>query len=305
MKSCFKLLTDGMIAPLGCVAVLTSVMAAPATAAATKPKNEYNITLNYELGMHCTGFDFSYCCVLPPYNSIQSQVVKTATGDRRPVLLGADPKDPAVLVDGKRRMKIRYGFLDNTYSEGAKLAYWNVPYDVNGDGTRGKDENVANAYFTHLYVYEGLKGANPKGTSKDSEKKRVGIEIPIPKDNGPAGAAVPSPIKNGHLHYTGEVGTIVYTKSPVLDNVPIMLTHPGIWDALGLPLTPFNDSVARKDLLTLTESDIQPYQESWAALVDAKTGKPVIDKYTRKPVKFVGTNPIDVPNCANCHAKAQ
>ena len=27
--------------------------------------------------MHCTGFDFSYCCVLPPYNSILAQVVKT------------------------------------------------------------------------------------------------------------------------------------------------------------------------------------------------------------------------------------
>jgi hypothetical protein len=81
-----------------------------------------------------------------------------------------------------------------------------------------------------------------------------------------------------------------------------MLTNPGIWDALGLPLTPFNDSVAKKDLLTLTESDIQPYQESWAGLVEEKTGKPIIDKHTGKPVKFVGTNPIDVPNCANCHS---
>ncbi|MDD3447802.1 MAG: hypothetical protein PHF72_02060, partial [Gammaproteobacteria bacterium] len=40
-----------------------------------KPKNDYNISINYELGMHCTGFDFSYCCVLPPYNSIQAQVI--------------------------------------------------------------------------------------------------------------------------------------------------------------------------------------------------------------------------------------
>ena len=72
-----------------------------------KPKNDYNITINYELGMHCTGFDFSYCCVLPPYNSIQSQVVKTATGPKeKPVLLGADPNDPMVLVDGGRATKI-------------------------------------------------------------------------------------------------------------------------------------------------------------------------------------------------------
>jgi len=41
------------------------------------PKNTFNIMMNYELGMHCTGFEFAYCCVLPPYNSILAQVVKT------------------------------------------------------------------------------------------------------------------------------------------------------------------------------------------------------------------------------------
>ncbi|MEE9395725.1 MAG: hypothetical protein V3V31_01810 [Methylococcales bacterium] len=267
------------------------------------PKNDYNITINYELGMHCTGFDFSYCCILPPYNSIQSQVVKTAKNQYDfPVLLGADPKDPTVLLDGKKRMKLEYGHVDNSFSEGTKLAYWNVPYDVNGDGKYGENENVGNAYFTHLYVYKGLEGANPKKTSKDSEKKRIGIEIPIPKDMGPAGAVVPSPLKGGHLHYTGEKGTIVYTKSPVLDNVPIVLTNPGIWDALGLPLTPFYDNMMKKSPLEIVESDIRPYQEAWVALVDAKSGKPVIDSHSRKPVKFIGTNPIDVPNCANCHS---
>ena len=199
-----------------------------------KPKNDYNITINYELGMHCTGFDFSYCCILPPYNSIQSQVVKTADGPYKfPQLLKADPKDPTVLLDGKKRMKLEYGHVDNTFSEGTKLAYWNIPYDVNKDGKYSKNENVGNAYFTHLYIYKDLKGSNPKNTSKDSEKKRIGIELPIPRDAGPSGM----PLKNGHLHYTGDTGTIVYTKSDVLDNVPIVLTNPGIWDALGLPLT--------------------------------------------------------------------
>ena len=207
--------------------------AGTATADVTKPKNDYNITVNYELGMHCTGFDFTYCCVLPPYNSVQSQVIKTADGPRAyPELLESDEKDHSVLVDGKKRFKLAYGHIDNTYSEGSKLAYWNVPYDVDGDGKWEKNENVANAYYTHLYVYKDLKGTNPKGTSKDSEKLFVGIQIPVPQDNGPAGAAVPSPMKGGHLHYTGEKGTIVFTKSPVLDNVPIVLTNPGIWDAL-------------------------------------------------------------------------
>lgn len=268
-----------------------------------KPKNDYNITINYELGMHCTGFDFSYCCVLPPYNSIQSQVIKTSGAPNQfPRLLAADPNDPTVLVDGDKRMKLEYGHVGNTFSEGTKLAYWNIPYDVNHDGKYGNNENVANAYFTHLYVYKGLKGDNPGNTSKDSEKQRIGIEIPIPRDMGPAGAAAPSPMRGGHLHYTGDTGTIVYTKSPVLDNVPIVLTNPGIWDALGLPLTPFYDDMMRKSPLEIVESDIRPYQEAWVGLVDAKTNQPVIDSHSGKPVKFVGTNPIDVPNCANCHA---
>ncbi len=271
--------------------------------AKTKPKNDYNITVNYELGMHCTGFDFTYCCVLPPYNSVQSQVIKTATGPKKyPELLESDEKDHGVLVDGKKRFKLAYGHIDNTYSEGGKLSYWNVPYDVNGDGKWGKNENVANAYWTHLYVYKDLKGTNPKHTSKDSEKLVVGLQIPVPLDNGPAGAAVPSPMKGGHLHYSGQKGTIVYTKSPVLDNVPIVLTNPGIWDALGLPLTPFTDTVAAKNPLTLVESDVQPYQKAQVSLVDADTGKPVLDSHSGKPISFVGTSPIDVPNCSSCHA---
>lgn len=291
----------------GCTAQKTTSTSSNKSAAVvpapTEPKNDYNITINYELGMHCTGFDFTYCCVLPPYNSVQSQVVKTAAGKKKwPELLEADEKEPGVLVDGKKRFKLAYGHIDNTYSEGSKLKYWDVPYDVNGDGKYGDNENVANAYFTHLYVYKDLKGTNPKGTSKDSEKLFVGMQVPVPRDNGPAGAAVASPMKEGFLHYTGEKGTLVYTKSPVLDNVPILLTNPGIWDALGLPLTPFTDSAAAKDPLTLVESDIQPFQEAWVSLVDADNGKPVIDSHSGKPVTFVGTNPIDIPNCANCHA---
>ncbi|MDH5474026.1 MAG: hypothetical protein OEY61_14360, partial [Gammaproteobacteria bacterium] len=64
------------------------------------PKNAFNIMMNYELGMHCTGFEFSYCCVLPPYNSILAQVVKTEKTSNQPVLLEADPVNG---VDGLGR----------------------------------------------------------------------------------------------------------------------------------------------------------------------------------------------------------
>ena len=52
----------------------------------TSDQPDFKIMMNYELGMHCTGFEFSYCCVLPPYNSILAQVVKPQTPgvSRRP-----------------------------------------------------------------------------------------------------------------------------------------------------------------------------------------------------------------------------
>ena len=64
-------------------------------------QTDFKITMNYELGMHCTGFEFAYCCVLPPYNSILAQVIKPAIGnpataddtfvDGFPRLLEGDP----------------------------------------------------------------------------------------------------------------------------------------------------------------------------------------------------------------------
>ena len=45
------------------------------------PQTDFKIMMNYELGMHCTGFEFAYCCVLPAYNSILAQVVKPNTID--------------------------------------------------------------------------------------------------------------------------------------------------------------------------------------------------------------------------------
>ncbi|MEW8050074.1 MAG: hypothetical protein AB2809_06810, partial [Candidatus Thiodiazotropha sp.] len=64
---------------------------------ALRPKNSFNIMMNYELGMHCTGFEFAYCCVLPPYNSILAQVVKTQQSDEGQTafarLLEGDPTE--------------------------------------------------------------------------------------------------------------------------------------------------------------------------------------------------------------------
>ncbi len=256
----------------------------------TKPPRDYLILINYELGMHCTGFDFSYCCVLPPYNSILAQVVKTERQGKQPQLLGADPEDPTVLVDGDRRFKLAYTHEDpegipNTYSYIKKLVYWNVAY-------RGR--TLPDYYFSHLYLYKDLEGSNPEHTTADAKKIHVGLDTRIRHNQGPTGQLV----GKGYLRYSGETGTVVYTDSPVMENVPIKLTSPGIWEALGLPLTPFNDLFTA--LIYVAEEMVQPYQRSVVTLVDAKTGEPVIDS-SGQPVRFFGVNPIDVPNCGRCH----
>ena len=55
-------------------------------------QTDFKIMMNYELGMHCTGFEFAYCCVLPACNSILAQVVKPdSTGQGYPELMAGDP----------------------------------------------------------------------------------------------------------------------------------------------------------------------------------------------------------------------
>jgi hypothetical protein len=263
---------------------------------------DYRIMINYELGMHCTGFDFEYCCILPPYNSIQAQVVKVGAGKKMPRLLDAHkPGDPTILIDPDtgHEYKLQYELVDNTFSEGGKLLYWKAPFDMNRNGMTGDvGESVANAYFSHLYIYKDLEGSNPAGTSLDVDKIYIGgPKLQVPQDAGPSGQKM-----SGFLRNSGPTGTIVYTKSPVLENTPIVLTNPGIWEALGLPVTPFLDSeIAGRDIKKVKENNVQPYQVAKVSLVDAQTHNPVLNSLG-KEVHFAGTNPIDVPNCSNCHS---
>jgi len=340
-------------------------------------KHDLVIPMNYELGMHCTGFDFSYCCVLPPYNSILAQVVKTeksaphVSGVGRPSMLGADPADHTVVLDPETGAKYRLlywhedqrsraeamanvaaadgscpgcspttvnndpnGHVLNTQSEGSKLLYWSAYYDVaNGtspaDSTNPADviasgDNFANQIFSHLYIYADAEGTIPGHTTADSQQLNFGIDIPIPVDAGPAGHPVSSKFNsNGslatpaYLTYTGKTGTVVYTDSPVtpfddfagsrtdvvqIDNVPIVLTNPGIWEALGLPLTPFADGVNLTDP-TFSESALRPYARMTAEVVDLNNN-PVLDSTGNPQVSF-GTAPIDIPNCERCHSNAR
>ena len=346
-------------------------------------QTDFKIMMNYELGMHCTGFEFSYCCVLPPYNSILAQVVKPQasqfplSGADFPRLLEGDPNnglDPlgreTVLRDydhdgniqkyvleyfhdaqPRREGNMPGSFNDQTSTlisavEGNSLLYWNTPYDSamidtdgsitgvpgkivtgtyngldrvvlgNGDYTDPTD-NFANGWLNHFYIYADLEGSNPANTSLEANKIRLGVtgHVEYPADSGAALQPM-GPTGNGTpfdnvLTFSGDTGTVVYTQMKVLENLPVMLTSPNMWEALGMPLTPFEDTINFfADPGAVDEDSIRPYVAMKARLMHADCdeltgectkGDAVIGS-NGQPVVGFGTAPIDIPNCERCHS---
>ncbi len=336
----------------------------------TPPKNTFNIMMNYELGMHCTGFEFSYCCVLPPYNSILAQVVRTEAIGVKPIMLQADPRvgldflgrptvvrDLALDANGNFK-KYVLGYQHDAQPrndgrgapqtstliskvEGNSLLMWNTRLDaaatdsnnrlvygsydgqlnvVQGNGVyTDPEDNYANAIWNHLYIYSDLEGSNTANTSLDKNKIRLGsrnlnastqLSTVLPQNSGPAfhplgpGA---SPGLNSVLTFSGDKGTVVFTQSKVLENLPIMLTSPRIWEALGLPLDPFEDTINFfGDPGKVTEETIRPFVQMKAQLYNfdpsqtGGIGTPVLQN--GNPIIGLGAAPIDIPNCERCHA---
>ena len=363
-------------------------------------QTDFKIMMNYELGMHCTGFEFAYCCVLPPYNSILAQVVKPESGSGNsrvfPRLLSGDPNNtdgfgrPTVVRDYERNGTFKKYYLEYYHdaqprhegqgksqlagtvppgyaghestlisaAEGNSLFYTSSPYDsaavdgngalvhnmyegaygvVVGDGdTTGPTDNYANGWLNHFYIFEdpqhltsagpNFEGHNSTGTTLESDKIRLGVtgHVEYPSDVGaalqplgPTGSA--PPVVKGNsiasfdnvLTFSGDTGTVVYTQMKVLENLPIMLTSPRIWEALGMPLTPFEDSIDFfGDPGAVDEDSVRPYVAMKAALHVANCdsngqnctkGAAVIGS-NGKPVIGHGTAPIDIPNCERCHS---
>ena len=115
----------------------------PAIDPQLNPQTDFKIMMNYELGMHCTGFEFAYCCVLPVYNSILAQVVKPNTidpnhsGDYARLMKG-DPNEGLDALG--RETVVRDLELDNSGNfKKYVLKYWHEAQPRN-DG-RGKEQS--------------------------------------------------------------------------------------------------------------------------------------------------------------------
>ena len=345
-------------------------------------QEDLKIMMNYELGMHCTGFEFAYCCVLPAYNSILAQVVKPESASGTfPTLMAGDPnvgKDAlgrqTVLRDKEldsngnfKKYVLRYWHDAQPRNdgrgkaqtstlisavEGNSLLSWNTTFDsaevVNGalqygsyngaDGVMLGDgdfddptDNYQNAVWNHLYFYQDLEGSNPGKSTLEQDKIRLGVSgqpgpfpaVAYPTDCGPAfhpmGPVTTDPndptktipndcggFSNGNvLTFSGHTGTVVYTQMKVLENLPVMLTSPDIWEALGLPLTPFEDSI---DFFTdpglVDEDSVRPYVAMKAQLYkyDGVNNDVAVIGSSGEPVIGFGTAPIDIPNCERCHS---
>ncbi len=362
---------------------------------------DFKIMMNYELGMHCTGFEFSYCCVLPPYNSIVAQVVKPQTqGNPQsnadfPRVLEGDPNNgldglgrETVLRDydgsgnfekyyleyyhdaqPRREGNVQTGLLQNSTLisdvEGNSLLYHNTPYDSAAGGYRRVDHRgarqagpgrrpgasyngfgevvVGNGDYTgcHRQLRQRLaepllhlsrtRTGNPNlegenataGVSLEADKIRLGVAgmVEYPANVG-AGLQPMGPISNGQpskdevgfdnvLTFSGGTGTVVYTQAKVLENLPITLTSPRIWEALGLPLTPFEDTINFfAEPGAVDEDAVRPFVAMKAQLhtatCDELTGDctkgPAVIGSNGQPIIGFGTAPIDIPNCERCHS---
>ena len=332
---------------------------------------DFKIMMNYELGMHCTGFEFAYCCVLPPYNSILAQVVKpdSSSDTGFPQILEGDPNQGLDFLnrqtvlrdlgldanDEFKKYVLKYWHDAQPRNdgrgkpqsstlisavEGNSLLMWNTVYDaaavdagnalvtgsysgatnvVLGDGDYlDPEDSYANGWLNHFYIYSDLEGGNPNNSSAEIDKIRLGLpnvaanfSTVLPENSGPAfhpmgpGSA---PGLNNVLTFSGEHGTIVYTQMKVLENLPVTLTSPRIWEALGLPLTPFEDSIDFfGDPGLVDEDSIRPYVAMKAQLhvfdpsAPDGAGAPVLNS-AGLPVIGFGTAPIDIPNCERCHS---
>ncbi len=141
------------------------------------------------------------------------------------------------------------------------------------------EDNYANAWLNHLYIYADLEGSNPNNTSAEKDKIRLGLRnqnastafaTVLPQNSGPAFHPMgpgSTPGLQNVLTFSGDTGTVVFTQMKVLENLPVMLTSPRIWEALGLPLDPFEDTINFfGDPGKITEETIRPYVQMKAAL---------------------------------------
>ncbi len=86
--------------------------------AAAQPLGSHIVLVNNDLGMHCMNQTHANLSVLPPYNTLQAQIIQRGDATTPPLLI----------TDG---VTLEYSFPGNTYSVG-KTDFWTYAFDLFG-----------------------------------------------------------------------------------------------------------------------------------------------------------------------------
>jgi len=286
------------------VLLIAGVMAlAPAAGGAEpvvrRPLHPYAVLVHSELGMHITSFDFKYTAALPPFNSVQVQVVRTE----------GDDGTPAKLLTPADGVQPQFGFQSNSYSAGNKLAYWGIKFDVDRNGRRLDPLDQPPVEFVRpYYTYGTTDGVRPPKATAGERVYLWNTRAPD-NDHGPTGQRIagwpPILARDRALPYTGARGVRLFVDGENgSTDLPITLAPPNLWSAVGLPLTPYLDySRGNKSLRSGQEVEYQPYQRVIITLNDA-AGKPVADRDSTA-LTALGVIAVDAPACDRCHGSAR
>jgi hypothetical protein len=269
-------------------------------------------------------------------NTLLSWNTRADAADRNPdgslVLSGAEcsdplcdaPADPSCDLSTCAALNVVQG--DGDYNTVGNVPLAGTPVD-----------NYQNAVWNHFYIYADTEGTRlcvndtsvqchddadctsvggACGDSTEANKLRLGLDVAYPTNFGPGGHPM-GPVSGGAydnnravLTFSEDTGTVVYTQMKLVENLPVMLTSPRMWEALGLPLTPFEDTLGFfADPGLVDEDSIRPYVQMTAQLHDAIcdsggscSAGPAVIGSTGHPVQGIGDAPIDIPNCERCHS---
>ncbi len=148
--------------------------------------DEYLIIGWNDLGMHCANKDFQKLCVLPPYNNIKAQVIKTGNSTTLPQIINTG-------------FTVDYSIPGNTYSVG-KTNFW----------------TYANQLFgVSLAANIGLTGAGLNGTMGAAGNNYFVDGVPLTpyQDNNLVNE---SPYQLGLLKLKNANGVVISSTQPVI-----------------------------------------------------------------------------------------
>jgi len=240
--------------------------------------DEYVVFAWNDLGMHCLNPSYDTAVILPPYNTVDVQVVKRG--------------NPPVLVSDSSGITVDYSLVDNTYSY--------------GKGDYGQFWDNAEALFSltsPLAHNVGLAGKGLSGTmdyvAGDGVFRAKGIPVVPRTDTAPT---VRAPYQQALILVKSSAGaTIASTKAtvPTSDEINCAKCHaPG-----GTVKATFEDILAKHDADSATGTSLT---SSTPVLCASCHGSPALGTVNQNGAPYLsaaihGFHATEGATCLDCH----